>query len=264
MTAPVNTVLPAITGTVGVGNALALSDGTWANVPVSFAYAWLVDGVAVSGATTNAYTVLRADTGKTVAGRVTATNADGSAAASSAAQTVPSTLKVEDGTVVTSADAYASIAYADTYHAERGNTAWAALTGEAKDSAGRKATDYMIQMFRARWKGYRYSGVQVLDWPRTFVYLEPFVHGIVGTYPYLVPDNIVPTEVKNAWCELALKASAGELLADLGQGVVSKAVGPIHITYDRNSQREKKYGAVERLLTPYLNGTSMSADAVRG
>ena len=70
MAAPVNTVLPAITGTVEFGEILTLSDGTWDVVPDSYAYAWLRAGTPITGATASTYTVTRADIGYTLVGRV--------------------------------------------------------------------------------------------------------------------------------------------------------------------------------------------------
>jgi len=263
MAAPTNTVLPVITGTVTVGSALALSDGTWTGVPTSYVYAWLRAGVVIAGEVANAYTLALADVGSIITGRVTATNVDGSTPATSAGTVaVPSTLIVETGAVVAGADSYLSLADAATYHVNRGNTAWAALTAAVKEASLRKATDYMLQMYRARWKGYRKDADQTLDWPRSFCYLEPFVHGIVGTYPYLVADTIVPVEVKNACAELALKAATAELAPDLERGVQSETVGPLNVTYDKTDVQYTRYRAIDAILRPYLEGSSMNAQLV--
>jgi len=172
-------------------------------------------------------------------------------------------LTVEDGTVVAGAESYITVAAADTYFSNRGNAAWAALTTAQKEEALRRATDYMIQAYRSRWKGFRKDGTQALDWPRSFVYLEPFVHGIVGTYPYLVADTIVPTEVKNVCAELAVKASAAALAPDLERAVQSETIGPISVTYDGASPEYTRYRAADMLLRPYLTGSGSSAQLVR-
>src|SRR3972149_1298566 len=196
MAAPVNTVLPAITGTVEFGEILTLSDGAWDVVPDSYAYAWLRAGTPITGATTATYTITRADIEYPLEGRVTTTNVDGSTKADSAATVaVPSTLIVEDGTEVANADAYATLVYIADYHDKNGNAAWAAIANDAtRETYVRRATAYMLQAYRQRWKGYRKTATQSLCWPRSFVYLEPFVHGAVGAYPYLVSDIIVPVE----------------------------------------------------------------------
>jgi len=172
-------------------------------------------------------------------------------------------LIVEDGTVVTGAESYITVTAADTYFSNRGDATWAALTATKKEEALRKATDYMTQAYRPRWKGYRKDGTQLLDWPRSFVYLEPFVHGIVGTYPFLVSDVIVPTEVKNACAELAVKASAAALAPDLERAVASETIGPISTTYDAASIEHTRYRAIDLMLRPYLTGSSSSASLVR-
>ena len=172
-------------------------------------------------------------------------------------------LIVEDGTVVAGAESYAAVADADLYHSNRANAAWAALATPAKEAALRKATDYMLQMYRPRWKGYRKDGSQALDWPRTYVYLESFVHGAVGTFPFLVPDTTVPIEVKNACCELALRASAADLAPDLARQTLSETVGPLSVTYDRSSQFYTTYRSVDAALAPYLSGSADSARVER-
>lgn len=257
MPAPANTVLPAITGTAVLGAALTLSDGTWTESPTSYAYAWLRDGVAISGETTNAYTVATADVATAISGQVTATNGTGSTAADSASQTVPTTLVVEDGTVVASANSYISRADADTYFLKLANTTWSALSAGVKEAALIKATAYMEQMYRLRWLGYRYTSTQVLSWPRANVPIND------GPWNNFVAVDTVPQQVKDAQCELAVRASADDLAADLTQGVLSETVGPLSVTYDSASAQVTRYRAVDAMLAMYLGGTSMNAKLVR-
>jgi len=80
---PANTGLPFITGTAQVGQVLTANPGTWTNSPSGFAYVWRRAGVAISGATSGTYTVVLADEGTVLTVTVTATNAGGSAAATS-------------------------------------------------------------------------------------------------------------------------------------------------------------------------------------
>lgn len=108
-------------------------------------------------------------------------------------------LIVEDGSNVAGAESLASVAYTDTYHSNRGNTAWAVLATAAKEQALRKATDYMTQAYRTRWAGYRTHSTQSLDWPRSLVEIKDVNY--IGTY---VDQYSVPDEVKKACCELAL------------------------------------------------------------
>jgi hypothetical protein len=81
--APVNSVLPAITGTATEGQTLTASTGTWSGSP-TFAYVWKRGGVAIGSATASTYLLVTADVGAVITVTVTATNAGGSADATSA------------------------------------------------------------------------------------------------------------------------------------------------------------------------------------
>ena len=72
--APVNTVLPAITGTATVGQTLTASTGTWSNSPTSYTYQWKADGTAISGAAASTYVLTSGESGKTITVTVTAYN----------------------------------------------------------------------------------------------------------------------------------------------------------------------------------------------
>ncbi len=90
--APVNTALPAISGTATDGQTLSATDGTWSGTPtITFAYQWQVcdddqgNGCAdISGATSSTYTLTSSEVGKYVRVKVTATNVADSASAHSA------------------------------------------------------------------------------------------------------------------------------------------------------------------------------------
>ena len=87
---PVNTVLPAVTGTAKDGQTLTSTTGTWTGTSITFVRQWMrCDGaggtcVAITGATATTYVLKPADVGATIRVQVTATNAGGSAQASSA------------------------------------------------------------------------------------------------------------------------------------------------------------------------------------
>ncbi|HEY5198209.1 MAG TPA: hypothetical protein VIJ51_14400 [Solirubrobacteraceae bacterium] len=82
---PANTTPPAVTGTATVGRSVGCSSVWTGTPPLSFAYQWLRDGVAIPGATGSNYAIVAADAGKHLSCRVTASNAAGSATATSAA-----------------------------------------------------------------------------------------------------------------------------------------------------------------------------------
>lgn len=165
-------------------------------------------------------------------------------------------LVVETGAGLSTAESYISVTDASTYHTNRGNAAWAALASDTvREQCLRKATDYMLQNYRELWKGIRMTATQALDWPRAYVYTTPYLNGAVGEYPYLVADDIVPTEVARACAELALKASTNELNPDLAKDVITQTVGPISTTYSASSPQQKRYRAIDMMLAPYINSS---------
>ena len=94
---PVNTAVPALSGTVTSGSALSTTDGTWTAYPApTFGYEWLrcdaagAGCVTIGAQTASSYTLVSADVGKTVRSRVTATNARGAVAQQSAQSSVVS------------------------------------------------------------------------------------------------------------------------------------------------------------------------------
>jgi hypothetical protein len=167
-------------------------------------------------------------------------------------------LVVEDGTGLSTAESYISVADASTYFTARGNTTWDALdTGEAtaaREAALRKATDYMTAVYRDRWEGVRYTEDQALDWPRSGVVRDS----------WSVDIDEIPTEVKRACAELALKSASAALNPDLKQGKVSVTVGPIKTEYDKNSPQYTRYKAIDAMLRPFLlSGGGCSVGLVR-
>ncbi|MGA2012891.1 MAG: hypothetical protein ABSH51_20465 [Solirubrobacteraceae bacterium] len=85
---PVNVTPPAVTGTALRSFTLTGTPGTWAGLGNSFAYQWQssTDGQTwnnLPGATTPAYTIGQSDEGTQLRLQVTASNADGTAAAQS-------------------------------------------------------------------------------------------------------------------------------------------------------------------------------------
>jgi hypothetical protein len=86
--APVNTAAPSIAGTAAVGDRLTASPGTWSGGP-TYAYQWSDCNssgsgcTSIAGATGTTYTVANGDEGHTIEVTVTATNAGGSASATS-------------------------------------------------------------------------------------------------------------------------------------------------------------------------------------
>lgn len=152
-------------------------------------------------------------------------------------------LIVEDGSQVAGAESYASVEDADAYFLARANAAWAALPDDAaKEAALRSACDYIEAVYGGRWLGDRVSDTQALSWPRSGVCID----GVE------IADDAIPAQLVRANMELALKASAGDLLADQGAQVTQETVGPISVSYAAGARQATRYAFVESLLAPLL------------
>lgn len=184
---------------------------------------------------------------------------------------------VEDGSIVPGANSYTTSAYATAYHANMGNVAWAAIPSEADDpppAAGVvtqescliQATQYMVGVYRLRWRGYRRDPTQMLDWPRIGVTLPDTASYYVDQrLSYTVMANIVPDPVQVAVSELALRASTQDLWPDLDQRTLKEKVGPIEVDYDRFSPQYRRFRQVDLLLNIFLDGTNgLTTRMVRG
>ena len=88
--APVNQNAPTISGKTEVGATLTANNGTWSNTPTDFDYQWRRCDQAggscgnIGGATSREYLLKNVDRDNTIRVRVTARNADGANAATSA------------------------------------------------------------------------------------------------------------------------------------------------------------------------------------
>jgi hypothetical protein len=86
---PQSNSAPSVFGRALQGHTLTANNGSWANSPTSFAYQWQqCDSTgagcnAISGAMSKTYTVAPGDVDRTLRVQVTASNSDGSAAATS-------------------------------------------------------------------------------------------------------------------------------------------------------------------------------------
>lgn len=82
LAAPVNTVLPAISGTVATGEVLTAFPGTWTNSP-TLTYQWQADDagndtfVDISGATSETFTAVVGNEGDALRVKVTGVNGEG-------------------------------------------------------------------------------------------------------------------------------------------------------------------------------------------
>lgn len=164
---------------------------------------------------------------------------------------------VEDGTAKADANSYVTIADADSYFADRGNTAWTGADA-VKQAALVKATDYIEGRFGQRFIGSKKTTTQALAWPRT------------GAADFA--DTVIPVGLRRACMEYAVRALSAELAPDLkvdasGLTVVAtkKKVGPIETDY---AVPQTGLGSTPMLFRPYpaadmlLRGLVYSASQV--
>jgi hypothetical protein len=87
--APVNTVVPVISGTPTVGQTLSSTTGTWTGNPApTYTYQWKRNGSNIVSATSSTYTLVQADATFAITCAVTGTNVAGAAEATSNSLTV--------------------------------------------------------------------------------------------------------------------------------------------------------------------------------
>lgn len=170
-------------------------------------------------------------------------------------------LDVEDGTGKATSDAYCSTTFADTWHSGRGITLWATLQTEEKEQAIRRATDYMMQVYRYRWAGTRVTTTQALDWPRSWVPQRDTVGFSYGGMPYYA-ETVVPVEVQRACAELAFKAASGDLAPDVERLVKRVKIAAIEQEYESGAAPWTRFRSIDNMLAGLFkaeaNGMSIS------
>ncbi|WP_375383691.1 LamG-like jellyroll fold domain-containing protein [uncultured Microbacterium sp.] len=90
---------PVVSGVALVGKQLTADPGKWDASGATFTYQWLRDGAAIAGATSAKYTTVKADGGKSLSVKVTATAANrlpGTAASAGVVVLFPATVKVSN------------------------------------------------------------------------------------------------------------------------------------------------------------------------
>lgn len=134
------------------------------------------------------------------------------------------TVQDDTGTVV-GANAYIDTTFFDSYHGDRGNDI-SALTSQQKQQAIVKSTDYLDRRFR--FIGIRLNDPQATQWPRAEAE-NADGRSVDG----------IPTEVKQACAEYALRAATAALAPDPTQEangatvqMHKQVVGPLEDTIE--------------------------------
>ncbi len=162
-------------------------------------------------------------------------------------------LIVEDGTGLATAESFASVAFADTYHAKLGNDLWAAILPARKEILMRRATNYIQGIFATSFVGFAYSELQALAFPR--VSYEVAYRNLFSL--------AVPRNVAEATAELALIADTTELLPNITRGKKRVKVGSLEVEYDGNGPTGTKFVAATLKLVPFLRSTALSSSQAR-
>jgi hypothetical protein len=148
---------------------------------------------------------------------------------------------VEDGTGLETANAYVSVADADTYFTDSGMTTWTGVAA-LKEAAIVRGTAAIDGMYNSRWPGTRSSSAQALGWPRDDAW---------DMDGYAL--NEVPTAVINATCEAALieLVTPGALSVSLGHGgeVLREKVGPVEVEYKASAPGMTVYNSIRNALS---------------
>lgn len=144
-------------------------------------------------------------------------------------------LVIENGQGLSNSESYVDVDYVDAYFLKRGITEWAGLTN--REQLIIRAMDYIENNYT--YQGTKLVLTQSLSFPRL----------ICG-------ETVYPIAIKNALCELALKANSGDLLQDTGKTTIREKVGTLEVEYDPNQDDLTSYNYVNKLLAPYLVSTS--------
>ena len=158
-------------------------------------------------------------------------------------------ITAEVGLGSASANSFVTVDEADTYHENINNTAWAALSDEAKEAAIIRAGSFLNGL---SWRGERQFQLQAMCWPRV---------NVLDDDDYLRVTSDIPTAVKNAQMELAYRESqtAGVLAPDLERGGAVKRkniVGAIETEYFEGASPRTEITIVQQLLKGLLRGST--------
>lgn len=154
---------------------------------------------------------------------------------------------VEDGTGFANSNSLASVEFADAYHAERGNAAWAAFSEPRKQQLLIIATDYVVDLYGQAFDGSRAVSGQALPFPRIVNYVN------VGN----------PIGVQRAVVELALVANSGPLTTNATRGKKRVKIGPLEVEYDGNAPTQTQFVTASLKLAPFLKPGATNGRQVR-
>lgn len=163
---------------------------------------------------------------------------------------------VETGAIIASANSYVSVADVRAYATARNKSLPA--TDIAVEVLIIQAVDY-LEAKRESYKGYKVNpSLQVMQWPRANVLVDGF----------LIPTTTIPTELKNAECELVCvqygtNGTDGVNLFpnQTGKFTLSEKVDVLEVTYSDKLRTSgtPQLTSVMQFLAPLLRGATAGA-----
>jgi hypothetical protein len=168
-------------------------------------------------------------------------------------------LVVEDGTGLSTAESYVSVADAATYASNHGLT-FAASPEAAAEQALRRATQWLDATYGSQFPGTRTNGrSQALQWPRT---------DATDVEGEEIASDEIPVEIINATIEAAIRelATPGTLTPDLKRGGSIKRVkaGSVEVEYGAGATAMTLFTKIDAVLSSLIEKRSpYSVRAVR-
>lgn len=187
---------------------------------------------------------------------------------------------VEDGTIVTGANAYASLDALDTFHEDRLNTIWTAEDDETKEAAMLRATAGLESKYRSRWLGFKAdhnaaNAPQFLAFPRrddkdqsrangfTAATMDEFMDGDGIAYPV----DEIPALIIEAYKEVCLvEISQPFISIELNRDDMLKyqRVDVIEQEWLRNAPAVVQFPHIDALLSTLANSAPVMLGASIG
>lgn len=166
------------------------------------------------------------------------------------------TLIVETGEGLATSDAYDSLVNVNKYFTDRPThplyLIWEKAGNSDRESAIRLATEYLDYKFS--WKGVKATSTQMLEWPRELVY-DSRGQELIG---------VIPTNIKKALAELAVRSLSSSLLEDKSRTSFTKRekIDVIEVEYLASAPSQPVFSVVNSLLKDYIISL-ISKDLVR-
>lgn len=149
-------------------------------------------------------------------------------------------ITVEDGTVVTGADSYVSVAFADSYFEidEAFAATWTAMTTAEKETRLKWATRVLDQ--KVAWKGSKTTDTSSLRWPRT---------GVRDRDGNIIDTDEMPLQLKQVTCEVAKFLETNNPTTSQGGDALKRiAVDVIEIEYQEGTSQPEAPPLINQLL----------------